>query len=182
MQTQCTDLTVFARDYPEARLVLEVKSQLSSPPQEDPAVEQLVRYMWGANCHYGIIMTPTTTFILRDEFTGPGPESIRLTDTLPTQKLLSRVRSPLGKSLSAPQLEHLAREWLERCGLILRRRIARRSRGGASPLSRHRRRRGGGAGRRQRQPHDSGPRLCGNELSVRRVPDAQQTAPRCARA
>ena len=71
MHTERTDLTVFARDYPEARLVLEVKSALSSPPQEDPAVKQVVRYMWGANCHYGIIMTPTTTFILRDEFTAP---------------------------------------------------------------------------------------------------------------
>ena len=84
MKTERTDLTVFARDYPEARLVLEVKSAVSSPPQEDPAVKQVVRYMWGANCHYGIIMTPTTTFILRDDFTAPGPESIRLTDELPT--------------------------------------------------------------------------------------------------
>ena len=73
MNTERTDLTVFARDYPEARLVLEVKSALSSPPQEDPAVKQVMRYMWGANCHYGIIMTPTTTFILRDDFTAPGP-------------------------------------------------------------------------------------------------------------
>jgi hypothetical protein len=49
MRTERTDLTVFARDYPEARLVLEVKPVLSSPPQEDPAVKQVMRYMWGAN-------------------------------------------------------------------------------------------------------------------------------------
>ena len=91
MNTRRTDLTVFARDYPEARLVLEVKSAVSSPPQEDPAVKQVVRDMWGANCHYGIIMTPTKTFILRDDFTAHGPESIRLTDEIPTAKLLSRV-------------------------------------------------------------------------------------------
>jgi hypothetical protein len=114
MDTERTDLTVFARDYPEARLVLEVKPALSSPPQDDPAVKQLVRYMWGANCHYGIIMTPTTTFILRDDFTAPGPESIRLTDELPTVKLLSRLRRPIGEAPSAPQMEGLAREWLER--------------------------------------------------------------------
>ncbi len=107
MITGPTDLTVFARDYPEARLVLEVKSALSSPPQEDPAVKQIMRYMWGANCHYGIIMTPTTTFILRDDFTAPGPKSIRLTDELPTAKLLSRVSRPTGEALSAPQLERL---------------------------------------------------------------------------
>ena len=112
MNTGRTDLTVFARDYPEARLVLEVKSAVSSPPQEDPAVKQVVRYMWGANCHYGIIMTPTTTFILRDDFTAPGPESIRLTDELPTAKLLSRVSRPMGEAPSAPQLERLAQSGL----------------------------------------------------------------------
>jgi hypothetical protein len=114
MHTERTDLTVFARDYPEARLVLEVKPALSSPPQDDPAVKQVVRSMWGANCHYGIIMTPTTTFILRDDFTAPGPESIRVTDELPTAKLLSRLSRPMGEALSTPQLEGLAREWLER--------------------------------------------------------------------
>ena len=97
MHTGRTDLTVFARDFPEARLVLEVKSSLSSPPHEDPAVKQVVLYMWGANCHYGIIMTPTTTYILRDDFTAPGPESIRLTDELPTAKLLSRLSRPMVK-------------------------------------------------------------------------------------
>jgi hypothetical protein len=110
MQTAWPDLTVFARDYPETRLVLEVKSSLSSPLQEYPAVKQVVRYMWGANCHYGIIMTPTTTYILRDDFTAPGPESIRLTDELPTAKLLSRLGRPMGEVPSEPQLERLARE------------------------------------------------------------------------
>ncbi len=70
--------------------------------------------MWGANCHCGIIMTPTITFILRDDFTAAGPESIRLTDELPTASLLSRVSQPMGEALSLPQLEWLAREWLER--------------------------------------------------------------------
>ena len=109
-----TDLTVFARDYPEARLILEIKSALSSPPQEDPAVKQVARYMWGANCHYGIIMTPTTTFILRDDFTAPGPESIRLTDEVSTAKLLSRVSRPMGEAPSAPQLERLRASGFER--------------------------------------------------------------------
>jgi hypothetical protein len=45
MHSRQTDLTVFARDYPEARLVLEVKSALSSPPQDDLAVKQVVRSM-----------------------------------------------------------------------------------------------------------------------------------------
>ena len=61
-------------------------------------MKQVVRYMWGANCHYGIIMTPTTTFILRDDFTAPGPESIRLTDELSTAKLLSRMSRPMGEA------------------------------------------------------------------------------------
>jgi hypothetical protein len=118
MRTERTDLTVFARDDPEARLVLEVKPPLSSPPQEDPAVKQVVRYMGGANCRHGIIMTPTTTFILRDDFTASGPESIRLTDELPTAKRLSRLRRPIGEATSAPQLEGLARDsWRQTSGL-----------------------------------------------------------------
>src|ERR1700722_19171895 len=114
MQTEQTDLTVFARDYPEVRLVLEVKSSLSSPPEDDPAVKQVIRNMWGANCHYGLIVTPATTFILRDDFSSTGPESIRLTDRIPTAKLLSRVNGPVRESISGEQLERLAREWLQR--------------------------------------------------------------------
>ena len=114
MHSPQTDLTVFARDYPEARLVLEVKSVLSSPPQEDPGVKRVVRSMWGANCHYGIIMTPTTTLILRDDFRAPGPESIRVTDELPTARLLSRLSGSMDDASSAVQLERLARAWLER--------------------------------------------------------------------
>lgn len=114
MDTGQTDFAVFAKDFPEARLVLEVKSALSSPPKDDPAVKRVERYMWGANCHYGIIMTPATTYILRDDFTASGPESIRITDELPTAKLLGRMGGPMGEAPSAQQLERMAREWLER--------------------------------------------------------------------
>jgi hypothetical protein len=109
-----TDLTVFAKDYPEARLVVEITSALSSRPQKDSAVKQLQRSMWGANCHYGLIMTPTETYVLRDDFTVPGPEAIRVTDVLPTKTLLSRLGGLLSEPLSAQQLEVLAHEWLER--------------------------------------------------------------------
>ena len=109
MNTGRADLIVFARGYPEAHeLFLEVKSAISSPPQEDPAVKQVVRYMWGANCHYGIIMTPTTTNNQLDDFTTPGPDSIRLTDKAPTAKLLSRINGPMGEAALRAQLERLA--------------------------------------------------------------------------
>ncbi len=73
-----------------------------------------MRDMWGANCHYGIIMTPVTTFILRDDFTADGPESIRLTDELPTEKLLGRLGWPTREAPNSLEFEWLAREWLER--------------------------------------------------------------------
>ena len=114
MRTGRTDLTVFAKDYPEARLVLELKPAISLPPEQDLAVKQMVRYMWGANCHYGLIMTPTKTYVLRDDFSSPGPESILVTDILPTTRLLSRLGWPATESVSEQQLELLAREWLER--------------------------------------------------------------------
>jgi hypothetical protein len=108
------DLAVFAKDYPEARLMVEVKSAVSSPPEHDPAAKQLARYMRGANCHYGLLITPAKTYVLKDDFTTLGPESIRVTDTLSTKTLLSRLSWPAVESLSTQQLEFLAREWLER--------------------------------------------------------------------
>ena len=113
MPTERTDLTVFAKDYPEARLILEVKSAVSTPPEHDAAVRQVARYMWGANCHYGLVMTPTKTYVLRDDFSNTGPEAMRVTDVLPTAKLLSRSTRSLTEP-SSQDLEVLAREWLER--------------------------------------------------------------------
>jgi hypothetical protein len=114
MPTEQSDLTVFAKDYPEARLVVELKSAVSSPPEQDSTVKQVARSMWGANCHYGLIITPAKTYVLRDDFTRPGPESIRITDVLATATLLSRVGRPSAEPVSERQLEVLAREWLER--------------------------------------------------------------------
>ncbi len=114
MATSRTDLTVYARDFPEARLVLEVKAGLNAPVDQDSAVKQLVRYMWGANCHFGVLMTPRLTYVLRDDFNTTNPESIRITDTLPTPIVLSRLGKSVPETISGHQLELLAREWVER--------------------------------------------------------------------
>jgi hypothetical protein len=114
MPTEGTDLIVFAKDYPEARLVLEVKPAVSSPPEQDVAVRQAVRYMWGANCHHGLVMTPTKTYVLRDDFSTAGPEAIRVTDVLSTATLLSRLTWPGKQPTSTQELKLLARDWLER--------------------------------------------------------------------
>jgi hypothetical protein len=114
MRPNRTDLTVFAKDYPEARLVLEVKPAVSSPRELDQVVKQVARYMWGANCHYGLIVTPTKTYVLRDDFSNPGPESIRVTDILPTVALLSKLDRTAAEPTSEQQLAVLAREWLQR--------------------------------------------------------------------
>lgn len=108
-----TDLTVLAKDFPEVRLVVEVKAAASSPAEEDAAIKQLVRYMWGANCHYGLIVTPSKTYVLRDDFTVPDPEAIRVTDILPTRMLFSRLGWSYPETISEQQLETLTREWLE---------------------------------------------------------------------
>jgi hypothetical protein len=114
MPTERTDLTVFARDYPEARLAVEVKHAVSMPLEQDAAIRQLARYMWGANCHYGLLMTPTKTYVLRDDFRAAGPEAMRVTDVLPTTTLLSRLTRSGIQPTSVPELELLAREWLQR--------------------------------------------------------------------
>jgi hypothetical protein len=114
MPTERNDLTVFAKDYPEVRLVVEVKSAVSTPPEQDAAVRRLAQFMWGANCHYGIVMTPTKTYVLRDDFSRVGPEAMRITDVLPTPTLLSRLTWSGKEPMSAQDLELLAREWLQR--------------------------------------------------------------------
>jgi len=114
MPTERTDLTVFAKDYPEARLVLEVKPVVSTPPEQDAAVRQVARYMWGANCHYGLVMTPTKTYVLRDDFSSTGSEAMRVTDVLATATLLSQLTGSLREPIAPEELESLAREWLER--------------------------------------------------------------------
>lgn len=108
------DLTVFAKDYPEPRLVVEVKSSASRPYNQDPAVKQVVRYMWGANCHYGLVITPTETLVLRDDFTRPGPESIRIAAVLPTRTLLSRIARDISGALTERELAFLVWDWLTR--------------------------------------------------------------------
>ncbi|HKI35249.1 MAG TPA: hypothetical protein VKA46_25555, partial [Gemmataceae bacterium] len=62
MRVERTDLTVFAKDFPEARLVLGLTSGVSSPFDVDAAVKEVARSMWGSNCHYGLIMTPAKTY------------------------------------------------------------------------------------------------------------------------
>ncbi len=114
MRVERTDLTVFAKDFPEARLVLGLTSGVSSPFDVDAAVKEVARSMWGSNCHYGLIMTPAKTYVLRDDFTTAGPESMRVTDILSTATLLSRLGRPLSGGVSGRDLESLAREWLEK--------------------------------------------------------------------
>jgi hypothetical protein len=114
MTTKRADLIVFAKDYPEVRLVGEVKPSLSTPLDLDSAVRQIAHYMWGANCHYGLIFTPKTTYVLRDDFTAQGPEAIRVSEALSTERLLSRLGIPASEIASGRQLESAAQSWLER--------------------------------------------------------------------
>jgi hypothetical protein len=107
-----TDLTVFAKDYPEVRLVAEVRSAVSPSPDLDSVVRQLARYMWGSNCHYGLLVTPTTTYVLKDDFTIHGPEAIHVSDVLPTEKLLGRLGARANEVVSEQQLQSAFRDWL----------------------------------------------------------------------
>src|SRR5262245_1292391 len=101
------DLVVFDKDFPEVRLVGEVKRSVAAPSDLDSAVRQLARYMWGANCHYGLIFTLKTIYVLRDDFTARGPESIRVHAALPTERVLSRLGVSLGEISSERELESL---------------------------------------------------------------------------
>jgi hypothetical protein len=108
------DLTVFAKDFPEALLMVEVRPAISRPVKQDPAVKQVARYMWGANCHYGLIVTPTDTYVLRDDFSTSDPGSIRVTNEISTETLFSRLISAVPAVLSERELATLTGNWLSR--------------------------------------------------------------------
>lgn len=108
------DLTVFAKDYPESRLMVEVRSAVSTPADEDPAVKRLARAMWGVNCHYGLVVTPTKTYVLRDDFSTSAPDSIHVTNVLSTETLLSRLVHPTPTAFSERELAMLTEHWLSR--------------------------------------------------------------------
>lgn len=114
MQTGRADIIVFAKDYPEIRLVVEVRSSVETPPERDSAVQQVSRYMWGSNCHFGLIVAPLQTYVLRDDFSQPGPESIRVTDILSTSLLLSRSERTWTPAITPREFEELVRDWVER--------------------------------------------------------------------
>jgi hypothetical protein len=59
-------------------------------------------------------MTPTQTYVLRDDFSATGPKAMRVTDVLPTATLLSRLTRSGKVPVSVQELELLAREWLQR--------------------------------------------------------------------
>jgi hypothetical protein len=107
-------LWVFARDYPEARLAVALRSGLSSVAELDEAVRQMARSLWGANCHFGLIVTPDRTYLLRDDFSYAGPEAIRVTDVLPTAALFSRLGRTDEGAFADGQLAGLVRDWLQR--------------------------------------------------------------------
>ncbi|MGH7171691.1 MAG: hypothetical protein ACRELF_05890 [Gemmataceae bacterium] len=109
-----SDLIVFAKDYPEVRLMVDVKPDVSRPLEEDPTVKELMRSLWGANCHYGLIVTPTQTYVLRDDFRASGPEAIHVTDVLSTGQLFRRMIAPLEEKFSERELEMLTHKWLSR--------------------------------------------------------------------
>jgi hypothetical protein len=110
------DLAVFAKDFPEAVLIVETKTGELLQGDGDRTVEQLARYMSTAKCHYGLIITPTKTYVLRDDFRSTGPESIHITHTFSTVDLLNgRLGSAEPAAIATErELAFLAQEWLER--------------------------------------------------------------------
>lgn len=108
------EFTVFAKDYPETRLIAEVRDDDPPCPEQDPSVRLLARAIWGANCHYGLVVTPVNTYILRDDFETSGPESVRIAGVIPTATLLARVNGPVTTLGSKERLASLTGKWLER--------------------------------------------------------------------
>jgi len=62
-----------------------------------------------------LIVTPTQTHVFRDDFRHIGPDSIRVTHTVPTDVLLGRaVEKGTNGAALHDQLEHWVADWLTR--------------------------------------------------------------------
>ncbi len=112
MTDESSSVTVFAQDFPEARLFLKVLPTVSAPPEQDKEVQKLAHSMWGSNCHFGLVMTPAQTYVLRDDFKTWGPEAIHVSDVVSTAALLGRTGDP--ETPSNSHLTLLAHLWLQR--------------------------------------------------------------------
>ena len=99
------DLIVLAPDLPELRLVVEIKTRIDALDLE-AATKQVQSYMQGTNCPLGLIVTPTRSWLLRDEYEADG--SISRTE-YPTAMLLGVSDVPAEED----ELELLVGRWLE---------------------------------------------------------------------
>jgi hypothetical protein len=115
------DLLVLARELPEVELVVEVKVGAFD---REASERQLKRYMVARNCPLGLLVTPSTTSLLRDSYEGHGEDSISTVGEYATSDLMDLDEVPG----SERELEDQVFTWLERMAASG---IARRSRGTA---------------------------------------------------
>jgi hypothetical protein len=100
------DLIVLARELPEVQLVAEVKVGAF-----DRAVteRQLKRYMLARNCPLALLITPETTWLLRDSYEGSDEASIYVAGEYATSDLLDLNQVPT----SERELTSRLHDWLE---------------------------------------------------------------------
>ena len=104
------DLVILARDFPDIVLMVEVKvGPLSNKKREQESL-RLAHAMWEANCHYGLLVSTSKTYVLKDTFETSDADSIRISHTLAT-KLVFGELPPRPSEL---ELLLLVKRWLER--------------------------------------------------------------------
>lgn len=101
------DMVVFASDRPEVSLVVEVKASSGAASEH---LEQLKVYMLARRCPVGLLVTPDTTFVLRDTYVDISAAAVAPVAEIPTTALLG----PQAAVGNGEGLERLVFEWLER--------------------------------------------------------------------
>jgi hypothetical protein len=115
------DLVVLARELPEVQLVAEVKVGAFDRAATE---RQLKKYMWASNCAVGLLITPTTTWLLRDSYEDLDEDAIVVAGEYATSDLLDLDQVPS----SERELEDRVFMWLESLAASG---VAKRSRGSA---------------------------------------------------
>lgn len=98
------DLIVLAPDRPDLRLVVEIEH--GQRLDVERVMAQVKSYMQGANCPLGLIITPTRSWLLRDEYATDGAVEV---SEYATAALLGVADVP--ERLDA--IERLVGRWLE---------------------------------------------------------------------
>lgn len=96
------------RHPPDPRPSLVVQT---CPKTDDSILLEFRRLLYGMGCSSGLLFDPSACLVVHDSFSSLGPDSLAVTDKVPTADVLSKLQRP--GYPKPPNLDRLVKLWLE---------------------------------------------------------------------